>query len=91
MYLLSFHILSISHCGPPGQQNPQFFKFSFIIIIVIIIIKIWSSGRDLVIRLYYLASFSHQRNINIVIIIIIPCEFFTPALAEGLSLKSEWQ
>ena len=26
----------------------------------------------------------------IIIIIIIPCEFFTPALTDGLSLESEW-
>ena len=25
----SFHILSISHCGSPGQQSLQFCKFSF--------------------------------------------------------------
>ena len=44
----SFHILSISFCGQPGQQSPQFCKFSFFVDYY----KVWSSGRDLVIYLY---------------------------------------
>ena len=40
--------LSFFHCDPPGQQSRQFLKFSFFVGYY----KIWSSGRDLVIRLY---------------------------------------
>ena len=46
----SFHILSILLCGPPGQQSTQFCKFYFFVDVDYY--KIWSSGRDLVIRLY---------------------------------------
>ena len=28
---------------------------------------------------------------SFIIIIIIPCEFFTPVLADGISLEFEWQ
>ena len=42
-----FHFLSILLCGQPEQQNPQFYKFVFFVYS-----KFWSSGRDLVIRLF---------------------------------------
>ena len=45
----SFHTLSISLCGRAGQQNLQFCKFFFFSVDHY---KIWSSVRDLVIRLY---------------------------------------
>ena len=31
----SFHILSVLLCGQPGQQSPQFCKFSFLLLIII--------------------------------------------------------
>ena len=48
--LISHSLISL--CGQPGQQSPQFCKFSFFGVVVIDYYKIWSSGRDLVIRLY---------------------------------------
>ena len=54
----SSHFPSDLFCGPPGQQNRQFYRFSFIIIIIIIIHSL---------------------------------ELFTSAIADGFSLKSEWQ
>ena len=44
---LSFFSLSL-FCGQSGLQCPQFCKFSFFVDYY----KVWSSGRDLVIRLY---------------------------------------
>ena len=44
----SFHILSVLFSGQPGQQSPQFCKFSFFVDYY----KVWSSSRDLVIPLY---------------------------------------
>ena len=47
-YLSFFSLLSILFCGSPGQQSPQFFRFSFFV--VVDYYKVWSSGRYLVIR-----------------------------------------
>ena len=35
-YYSSFHILSVLFCGQPGQQSPQFCKFSFFFSLIII-------------------------------------------------------
>ena len=32
----SFHVLSVLFCGQPGQQSPQFCKFSFMLLLIII-------------------------------------------------------
>ena len=53
----SFHILSVSFYGPPGQQSPQLFNFSFFDDYY----KIWSSGWDLEIRLYLKIPWEFER------------------------------
>ena len=57
----SFHILSVSVCGAPGQQSPQFCKFSLFVDYH----KVWSSGRDLVIRMlafFYFLAFIYLKD-----------------------------
>ena len=53
-YLSFFSLFSILLCGQMAQQSPQFCKFSFFFFVVVVVdyYKIWSSGRDYVIRLY---------------------------------------
>ena len=46
----SFHFLTIILCGQSGQQSAQFYEFSFFV--AVDYYKVWSSGRDYVIRLY---------------------------------------
>ena len=45
----SFHFLSVLFTGLLGQQSPQFCKFTFFFVNYY---KVWSPGRDKVIRLY---------------------------------------
>ena len=47
-FFVGFFFFSILLCGLPGQQSPQLSKFSFLVDYH----KVWSSGRDYVIRLY---------------------------------------
>ena len=74
----SFSILSTLLCGPPGQQSPQLCKLFFLFWLIII-------------RTGHLAESKWSVCIIIIIIIIHSLELFTPALADGFSLESEWQ
>ena len=77
--LPSFHFPSVLFCGQPGLQSPQFCKFSFFLFFFFFCCwLLWSSGRDLVIRLYVKVLFA-------------PLEFFISVLADGFSLEFEWQ
>ncbi len=83
----SFHILSVLFCGQPGQQSPQFGKFS---IFVVDYDNVWSSGRDYVIRLYLKIPENFERLIfQDVLLLFTPLEFFTSVLADGFSLEFE--
>ena len=91
----SFHFHSVLYCDQPGQQSPEFCKFSFFLFIIIL------SGQQAEIRWAVCTSRS-RRSLCVPfsrtysglckydIIIILPIrEFFAPALADGFPIESE--
>ena len=76
-------VLSVLDCTLPGQKSRQFCKFSFF---VVDYYKVWSSGRNWLIRFYGKLLLL----LLLLLLLFTPLEFFPSALADGLSLEFEW-
>ena len=101
VFISLFHSLLFSLCGPPGRQSSQFGRFSFLLSLLTMTLSIrlaesmWSvcisKSQKLLCTGLVLGCTHTSCLYGRIWIIFTPWEFFTSALANGLSLEPERQ
>ena len=98
LFLAISKISLVCHLKCPQSYLSSHFRFLviFILLMLVFLLLFLMVVIDLPLRFFYVFFGSYQcidaifNACEIIIIIIIPCKFFTPSLADGLSLEYQW-